>query len=104
MIIMQVMLRVKPDQIDAFKKATQEIVEASLKEPGCIRFEVYQQEDIENKFLFWQIFTDEKAADTHLASVHAKKWSEATKALITGTGTGSQFKAVFPAEKTFTKK
>lgn len=52
-------------------------VELSRDEPGCLRFEVTQSDDL----LVWnvsELFTDQASFDSHQARVKASEWGQAT--------------------------
>ena len=44
MIIMHVFIQVKPEYVEAFRKATIENASNSIREPGIARFDVIQQD------------------------------------------------------------
>ena len=46
MLIVHVHIRVRPDDIDAFRAATLENARNSVQEPGVVRFDVLQQAEL----------------------------------------------------------
>ena len=43
-------------------------------EPGCLRFDVIQDPDEENRIWLYEIYKDEDAFQTHLQTPHFIKW------------------------------
>jgi len=50
--------------------------EATVKEPGCIRFEVLQQSDRANHFALVGVWRNQKAFDDHEGAAHTKAFRE----------------------------
>jgi len=63
---------VKPEFRDEILKAIKTVVDASVKEPGCIFYDVY--EDINNpvKFVFIETWKSKAAIDSHTKTTHFK--------------------------------
>jgi quinol monooxygenase YgiN len=53
-----------------------EYAAATVKEPGCIRFEVYQQAGRANHFAVVGVWRNQKAYDDHEAAAHTKAFRE----------------------------
>ncbi len=56
------------------KNALSQLVEDTLKEPGCIRFEILQQQDKPQCFTLWECWTDDDALKAHFAAPHTKAY------------------------------
>jgi quinol monooxygenase YgiN len=58
--------RVKPDQRDRFLVAAEDDSTGALKqEPGCLRFEVDQDQGDAYHFHFYEVYRDEAAFEAH---------------------------------------
>lgn len=68
--------------IDAFEAATLANAKASLQEPGCVRFDVFQDSDVPNRFIIIEQYRDEDAMNSHFESEHYQAWRTATDDLI----------------------
>ncbi len=56
------------------KNALSQLVEDTLKEPGCIRFEILQQQDKPQCFTLWECWADDDALKAHFAAPHTKAY------------------------------
>ena len=56
MLIVHVFVHVKPDKIEAFKTATIENAQHSLKESGVARFDIIQQQDDPTRFVLVEVY------------------------------------------------
>ena len=74
MIVLQVNLRIKPENVDAFMKKALENAREARKEPGCRQFEVLVDPKDGTKVLLFEIYNDEKAFEAHQATPHFKKY------------------------------
>jgi autoinducer 2-degrading protein len=81
MISITVILEVDPARIDEFVAAITAQAQASLEEPGCLRFEVSQQLDKPTVFALSELYQDREAVEVHYASDHFARWKQAV-----GTG------------------
>jgi len=78
-----VSVQVRPEQREAFLSAIAANAEASVREePGCLRFDVVEQCDEQNRFWFYEIYTDRAAFDDHRAAPHFAAWREAAAATL----------------------
>lgn len=50
-----------------------ELRDASVKEPGIVRFEVGRSEEKPNVFALWEVYRDKDAVDAHHASEHFQR-------------------------------
>ncbi len=70
----QVNIRIRPEFISEFQKASCENARLTLQEPGAIRFDVLQNADDPTSFIFVEVY---RQADDHLAhkeTAHYKEW------------------------------
>ena len=50
---------------EAFKKLASNVIEQTRKEPGCLRYDLLQDTEDPNIFLFIEEYKDEEAFQTH---------------------------------------
>lgn len=70
MFIAAVHVYVKPDKVDAFLEGIRANHEASIDEPGCLRFDVARSKDDPTEFLLWEVYVDEAANAFHKTTPH----------------------------------
>lgn len=64
---------VKPEKAQEFLGLCKSLVEASLKDEGCIDYGLYQELENSGVMTFLEEWKDEKSLDQHLNSSHFKK-------------------------------
>ena len=71
-------LRIKPDDRDAFLEAIAEDARGSVHdEPGCLRFDVLQDQEDPNRIHLYEAYRDDAAIETHRQAPHYLKWRAA---------------------------
>ncbi len=80
MIATTVTVYVKPEFIGRFVQATIKNHEASVKEPGNVRFDVLQNSDDPSKFLLYEAYVSEENRDAHKNTPHYREWKETVSA------------------------
>jgi quinol monooxygenase YgiN len=63
--VLQVNIRIKPENVDAFMQKLQANAAAARKEPGCKQFDVLVDPQDRTKVMLYEVYTDEKAFETH---------------------------------------
>lgn len=87
MLVVVVQVTVRPEMLQEFERAILANADgARTREPGCIRFDVNQNEDDPTHWLFYEVYRDGAAFDAHRATPHFAAYQEvADKALLTKT-------------------
>jgi quinol monooxygenase YgiN len=67
---------VPPPRKDDCEAALKALAADSRKEPGVVRFEVFQQSSRPNHFTVVEVWKNQKAYDDHLVSTHNKKFRD----------------------------
>ena len=101
MHILHVHLKVKPEHIDQFISLTAENGSASLKEPGCLRFDVLQDKEDSSHFELNETYRDEAGHAAHRESAHYKKWAEHALGLLAEPRTRNTYRNVFPEDSAY---
>src|SRR6476469_29477 len=77
MFIVLVKFQVKHELLDEFKTAILRNAELSVqRDPGCVRFDVLQQEDDPTRWFFYEVYDKEQAWVDHRASAHFLAFKE----------------------------
>ncbi len=98
MFIVHVFVHVKENQVEAFKKATVENAENSLKEPGIARFDVVQQQDDPSRFVLVEVYRTPEDPAKHKETAHYKKWKETVADMMAEPRSSIKYSNVFPGE------
>ena len=72
--VLQVALRIKKENIDAFMKKVLENAAQARKEPGCRRFDVLVDPNDATQAMLYEIYDDETAFMAHQATDHFKRY------------------------------
>jgi quinol monooxygenase YgiN len=73
-------IKIKPDQRDGFLGTIKETAFRSVSdEPGCLRFDVFQDLADENRYILYEVYTDEEAFKEHLSTSHARSAMERSR-------------------------
>ena len=96
MFVTLVHCHVKPDHADDFIDATRANHEASIREPGNVRFDVIRSVEDPNRFVIYEWYVDEAAAKAHKATPHYDAWREATADWFAEPRYGVRYHGLFP--------
>jgi autoinducer 2-degrading protein len=101
MLAIWVKVRVKPDQKKRFLEAIEvDALGSERDEPGCLRFNVLQDEQDENVYYFYEVYKDAAALEAHRKAPHYQVWRAAADSLD-GPTAPTRCKPVFPAERPY---
>lgn len=64
---------VKSGKLDEMLELTQEMVEKTVREHGCIKYELCQDVNAPNTLVILEAWESEDALNTHMASEHFKR-------------------------------
>jgi quinol monooxygenase YgiN len=93
-------LRIDPTGRDEFLGAMRANAEASVRdEPGCLRFDLCSVADDPNRFVLYELYTDEVAFAEHKAAPHFADWrAVASRVVLKQENTAGQLLATNTAE------
>jgi (4S)-4-hydroxy-5-phosphonooxypentane-2,3-dione isomerase len=101
MLAIWVKVRIKADQRKRFLEAIEADALCSERdEPGCLRFNVLQDEKDENVYYFYEIYKDQGALEAHRAAPHYAVWRAAADALD-GPTEATRCQPVFPSARAY---
>jgi (4S)-4-hydroxy-5-phosphonooxypentane-2,3-dione isomerase len=98
MLIVHVHVQVKPECVDAFKKATLANAQASVKEQGIARFDVAQQTDDPTKFVLVEVYRNDDAPARHKETAHYAAWRDTVAAMMAQPRSSVRYSNVFPGD------
>lgn len=98
MIAKWIKVRVKPEKRQKFLDAIEvDAVGSERDEPGCVRFNVLQDENV---YYFYEVYRDEAAVEAHRAAPHYAVWKAAADTLD-GPTERIECTSVFPADEAY---
>ena len=96
MFVTLVHVHVKFDAIDGFIDATRANHEASVREPGNLRFDVLRSVEDPDRFVIYEWYVDEEAAKAHKLTQHYDAWREAVAGWLVEPRVGVRYIGLFP--------
>ena len=69
-------IKVKPEHLSDFVEHVQHHASHSVREPGCVRFDVLQDRDDPQTICLFEVFVSEADLDTHRQQDYYKRWME----------------------------
>ena len=72
--VLQVTIRIKPENVDSFMQKLQENAKAARNEPGCKQFDVLVDPQDRTKVMLYEVYADEKAFEVHQQGAAFKKY------------------------------
>src|SRR5688572_8408070 len=99
MLAIWVKVKIKAAMRDKFLKAIEaDALGSERDEPGCLRFNVLQDEKDENVYYFYEVYKDQAALEAHRNTPHYAVWRAAADTLD-GPTEPTQCATVFPAAR-----
>ena len=99
MLVVHVHVRVHTERIADFLAATEVNAQASLAEPGVLRFDVLQDETDAGHVILTEVYRDDDAAAAHKLTPHYAAWRDAVAEMIAEPRSSQRYSAVFPAHR-----
>ncbi len=96
MLVVHVHVQVKPESIDAFKRASIENAQHSVHEPGIARFDVIQQGDDPTRFVLIEVYRTAEDPSRHKETAHYARWRDTVADMMAEPRRAVQFVNVFP--------
>jgi quinol monooxygenase YgiN len=98
MLIVHVHVQVRPECVEAFRKATLANAQESIKEPGIARFDILQQQDSPTRFVLVEAYRSVAAPAAHKETAHYNAWREAVAPMMAEPRSSVKFGNVFPPD------
>ena len=96
MYVTLVHAHVKLDRLADFIEATRKNHEASVMEPGNLRFDVLQLVEDPSRFILYEAYRDEAAAKAHKETPHYAAWRDAVADLMAEPRQGVRYDGLMP--------
>ena len=105
MIALIVTIQIKPDQKGPFMAAMDgDAIGSNNDEPGCLRFDVLQDNEDPNRIHLYEVYQDEAALEAHRQAPHYLKWRETVADWFAGETVRRVATPVYPPERAWTKR
>ncbi len=99
MFAIWVSVRVKPERRDDFLRAIEEDARGSREdEPGCLRFDVLQDDDDPYHYYFYEVYRNEAALAAHCAAPHYQVWAAVASGVLAEPAAITRTASVFPSD------
>lgn len=69
-------LKIKPNSLEAIKKAVQPCIDATRKEEGCISYDLHQSITDKDTLVFVERWKDKASLDAHFQEPHLIAWRD----------------------------
>ena len=103
MFIVHVIIKVKPEMIDEFVKATVENAKNSIREPGITRFDFIQQSDNPSNFVLVEVYKTQNDSAAHKETAHYTKWRDTVADMMAEPRQGIKYTNLFPPDYMWSK-
>ncbi len=100
MFIAAVHVYVKADKVDEFKQMIRANHEGSIREPGCLRFDVAQSKEDPTEFVLWECYVDEAANQFHKTTPHYLAFKERAPEFMARERVSDLYMGIYPATDT----
>src|SRR5215467_10325199 len=97
MLAVHVHARVRPERVADFLAATQVNAQASLAEPGVLRFDVLQDQADPAHVVLVEVYRDAEAPAAHKLTSPYAAWRDAVAEMMAEPRASDKYSAVFPA-------
>ena len=106
MYVLIVKLQVQPEYREGFLKAAIELDAGGSvgTEPGCLRFDVIQDENDPNILYFYEVYRDRAAFEAHGNTEHIARYREVTKGQTAAPSVVFRGNSVFPMDALWEKQ
>lgn len=99
MFALVVSVHVKPEKRDQFLAVIEDDAICSVRdEPGCVRFDVLQDNADPNHFFFYEVYHDEAAFQAHGQTPHLARWRQASEEVLSQPTSATRCATVFPRD------
>ena len=89
-------VHVIPEFRDAFIDASRVNHEASVREPGNLRFDILQSPEDPNRFVFYEAYRSAEDAAAHKQTAHYQNWRDTVAGWMAEPRQGIPMKGLYP--------
>jgi autoinducer 2-degrading protein len=98
MIVRVIDIRVKPERSGDFQAACLRNHQASILEPGVLRFDILQSEAEPARFLLYEAYRDEPATLAHKEAAHYSAWKREVEPMMAEPRQAGAWKVLAPKD------
>lgn len=98
MLVVHVFVHVKPDCVEAFKRATIANASQSVQEPGIARFDVVQQQDDPTRFVLVEVYRTPEDPARHKETQHYQTWRDTVADMMAEPRSSVKYVNVYPRD------
>ena len=99
MLVVHVHVHVKPEFVEAFRRASVENARHSVREPGIARFDVIQQADDPARFILVEVYRTPEAPVAHKETAHYADWRDTVTDMLAEPRFSLKFSNAFPGDE-----
>jgi (4S)-4-hydroxy-5-phosphonooxypentane-2,3-dione isomerase len=104
MHVLVVTIDIKPGKTAEFLEAMLADARGSVaNEPGCIRFDIIQDEQNPNRIYLYEVYRDKPAFEAHMKAPHFLTWQETVKDWFASPPVVGAGPNVFPPDADFNR-
>jgi quinol monooxygenase YgiN len=104
MYVLVVTIDIKPGFKDKFVAEMLDDACGSVRdEPGCVRFDVIQDEKDSDRIYLYEVYKDRAAFDYHMTTPHFLKWKDAVQDWFATPAVVGAGLSIFPADGDWNK-
>ena len=89
-------VHVLPEAIEPFRTASLANAAASLREPGCVRFDVAQEAADPTRFVLIEVYRGPEGAAAHKQTAHYQAWRDTVAPMMAEPRTNKSCATVTP--------
>ena len=84
-------LPIKPERVDDFIESLKgDAIGSTREEPGCLRFDVYQNVDNPAELYLYEVYVNQAAFDYHAKTPHIQEWRKTVENWYAGERGGGR--------------
>jgi len=96
MYVTLVHVHVAAEHVDTFIDASRANHEASIREPGNVRFDILRSPDDPTRFVLYEAYVDESAAKAHKETSHYATWRATVEPWMAEPRQGIRYDGLYP--------
>ena len=77
-------IEAKPDRIELVKSELEKLIEPTLREAGCLQYDLHQDNDNPAVFLFFENWENRELWQEHMKQPHIAAYMAATEGAVAG--------------------
>ncbi len=90
-------VHVLPEAVEGFRAASLANAAASIREPGCVRFDVVQDTGDATRFVLIEVYRGQAGAAAHKQTAHYQAWRDAVAPMMAEPRSNKSYATVTPA-------